>query len=191
MIPAFSISGGAGALLVLFLLLGGILAGWRLLCARRPVDSLWMQGIWRFLAVYPLTWLASGVAYGCCVWAGWEWVQQDVFDQLLAGSIWRRIGIAFSAVVWMPVLEELIFREFLQTLTLRYLGRVAGLLLPAILFVALHGSWSAATALGVLAMALALARLRTGSILPCILMHGLYNACTLLLFLLFSFALET
>lgn len=86
------------------------------------------------------------------------------------------------AVVAIPAIsEELFFRGLLQPgLTRRY-GAGLGVSVSAILFGLVHALPAAivyATAAGVI---LGVVRLRTGSVLPCIAMHGAFNAVPVLL----------
>jgi membrane protease YdiL (CAAX protease family) len=85
------------------------------------------------------------------------------------------------AIVFAPIFEELFFRGFIQPLLSRTLGTVAGILLTAALFGALHGVeyswvWQYAVFISVVGIILGWVRARTGSIIPSTVMHGFFNA---------------
>lgn len=87
------------------------------------------------------------------------------------------------AVVIAPVTEELIFRGGIFRWARGRLPRWAALLLPAVLFAALHGNLASFAPLIVLGIVLALAYERSGTILVPIIAHGLFNLHTIVLLL--------
>jgi uncharacterized protein len=85
------------------------------------------------------------------------------------------------AVVLAPFFEELFFRGFIQPLLSRTLGTVAGILVTAALFGALHGFeyawvWQYAVFITVAGAVFGWLRARTNSIIPSVVMHGCFNA---------------
>ncbi|MFI5356947.1 MAG: CPBP family intramembrane glutamic endopeptidase [Opitutales bacterium] len=85
------------------------------------------------------------------------------------------------AVVLAPVTEELIFRAGLFRYLRTRLPRWAALLLPALLFAALHANLASFAPLTVLGLILALAYERTGNIAVPMIAHALFNLNTILL----------
>ena len=88
-----------------------------------------------------------------------------------------------SSVVVAPVTEELIFRRGLFRWLRTRLPRPAALLLPAVLFAALHANLASFPALVVLGVIFSLAYERTGRIGTSIVAHALFNLHTILLVL--------
>lgn len=85
------------------------------------------------------------------------------------------------AVVLAPLFEELFFRGFIQPLLSRTLGTLLGVILTAILFGALHGFeydwvWQYAVFISLAGAIFGWLRARTGSIIPSTVMHGFFNA---------------
>lgn len=77
-----------------------------------------------------------------------------------------------------PLVEELTFRGVGQSL-LRFLGRAPSILLAGVAFGLAHGLLEALIVLVPFGIALAWLRDRTNSVLPGILVHGLFNAAAL------------
>jgi len=102
---------------------------------------------------------------------------QDAFALLEGRELW---AAAFLAVALVPLLEELLFRGFLQPALVRGLGARGGVLATSILFALLHGS-SAFLPLFGLSLVLGAVMLRTQRLAaPCVI-HGLNNALAILL----------
>jgi|tagenome__1003787_1003787.scaffolds.fasta_scaffold20915804_2 uncharacterized protein len=85
------------------------------------------------------------------------------------------------AVTVAPFFEELFFRGFIQPLFSRTLGVIAGVILTAALFGALHApeysfAWQYALAVSIVGAVLGWVRVRSNSIIPSTVMHGAYNA---------------
>jgi membrane protease YdiL (CAAX protease family) len=101
------------------------------------------------------------------------------FDKLLASPVWTW-ALGVIAVTIGPWMEELIFRGLLQPLLSRSLGVVAGVLITAALFGALHAPeygfiWEYAVAIGLAGLAFGAVRAWSGSTLASTLMHGMFN----------------
>lgn len=97
------------------------------------------------------------------------------------------VALIVLATVVAPITEELVFRaglfRFLRTRSPRFLA----LLVPAIIFAALHVNWSTLEGFSsfapllVLALIFSVAYERTGNIATTIIAHGLFNLNTILL----------
>lgn len=88
---------------------------------------------------------------------------------------------AIVAIVLAPFFEELFFRGFVQPLLSRTFGTVAGILITAGLFGALHGFeyswvWQYALFISLAGAVFGWLRARTNSIVPSTVMHGCFNA---------------
>ena len=105
-------------------------------------------------------------------------------EQGLEPSHWepnKAVQFALNAavvVVAAPLVEELTFRGVGFTLLARF-GTVAAVLGSAIAFAADHGLVEGFPALFVFGVAVALVRVRTGSIYPGMLLHASFNALAL------------
>jgi uncharacterized protein len=120
-------------------------------------------------------------------WAGHE--RPEVGHQLLRvaqllESPAALATLAFSAVVVAAVLEEIIFRGWLQTCLLDLFGRAwrwSAVIMASIAFTVMHLGmpWQVLPGLFVLSMILGWLYERTGSLLPCILLHAGFNALNL------------
>jgi membrane protease YdiL (CAAX protease family) len=85
------------------------------------------------------------------------------------------------AITVAPLFEELFFRGFIQPLLSRTFGVVAGILITAVIFGALHApeyslAWQYAVAVSLVGVVLGWVRSASNSIIPSTVMHGSYNA---------------
>ena len=154
----------------------------------------WLQ--WRSRPVFPA--LVSAVAGWLMVTplvmlSGWLLVRlvgdpggsNPLLELVLASRDPLALGLlGLTAVVLAPLFEETIFRGALLPVLATRLGPPAGAALSALLFALAHISVGELLPLTVLGMGLALVRLRSGRLLPAVLMHGLWNAITFLNLLL-------
>jgi uncharacterized protein len=106
------------------------------------------------------------------------------FEQL-ANTPLSLIVLGITAVAIAPVFEELFFRGFLQPLLSRTFGAIAGVLITAILFGSLHAFeymnvWQYVAAVTIVGIALGVLRAWTNSIIPGTIMHGCFNAVSVL-----------
>lgn len=96
-------------------------------------------------------------------------------------SIGDAIAVPLAVVAIPAVSEELLFRGlFLPALSRRY-NRSFALVASSILFGLVHGVLGAILYAVIAGLVLGLVRLRTGSVLPCIAMHGAFNAVPVVL----------
>ena len=86
--------------------------------------------------------------------------------------------LGLTAVLLAPLFEELIFRGTLLPVLARQVGPFWGVLLSGLLFGLAHISVGELAPLTVLGAGLGVVRLATGRLLPCVLMHALWNAVT-------------
>jgi membrane protease YdiL (CAAX protease family) len=106
------------------------------------------------------------------------------FDKL-ADTPFSLLLLAITAVAIAPVFEELFFRGFMQPLLSRTLGVPAGVLVTSVFFGWLHASeysqvWQYVAAVSVVGIVLGSVRARTNSIIPGIVMHGCFNAVSIM-----------
>jgi membrane protease YdiL (CAAX protease family) len=103
------------------------------------------------------------------------------FEMLLKAGTRVRVALALMATFSAPFVEELVYRGVLYAGLRKSLGLKPAVVLVTILFVAVHvvqyqGAWASIASLAILSFILTVVRARTGSILPCILIHFLFNA---------------
>lgn len=167
------------------------------LIARRRADGLASLGLSRVApARFPLGRAAAGLSSyvlavpfliaaavaNAAVYAvgGKEVPAQDVALAIQEQIHSQPLQVAFFAVLLIPLLEEVIFRGFLLEVVSSRLGAAAGVVLSSFAFAILHGV-AAAPVIFALAVAMALVKLRTRSLLVCWLIHGTHNGAVLLL----------
>ncbi|HKU45045.1 MAG TPA: CPBP family intramembrane glutamic endopeptidase, partial [Polyangiales bacterium] len=105
----------------------------------------------------------------------------------MAEGGWTRHVCAFFAICIAPPTEEFIFRGVLFAGLARRLSVPFAALISVVTFVGMHVNsaspyWPALVAVALLAVSAQIARIRSGSLVPGIAMHTVYNA------LLFAFA---
>jgi membrane protease YdiL (CAAX protease family) len=132
--------------------------------------------------------LGAGVIAGILVWetvvAYLPLPQSPGKEQGITNVHWEPAHAgAFAAnfvlfAVFAPFVEELTFRGAGQSL-LRFLGRVPSILIVGLAFGIAHGLVEALIVLVPFGIALAWLRDRTNSVLPGMLVHGLFNGAAL------------
>ena len=90
------------------------------------------------------------------------------------------LAVTISAVMVAPWVEEIAFRVIMQRGLLRHFSPSMSILLTAVAFCGIHGSWQDALGLFPLAIVLGVTYHRTGSFLAVVLIHMLFNAVNIL-----------
>ncbi len=142
------------------------------------------SGLMAFLAALPLVALTAWVWTAILRAAGVNTRQQELVDMLTrTDSPMLVASMTALAIVFAPIVEELIFRAGV----FRYLrSRIPGIpayLVSAIFFSALHANAAAFVPLVVFGMVLAFVYERTGRLSICIFAHALFNLHTLAILL--------
>lgn len=150
--------------------------------APSPRINPWLAGPVTFLCALPLL-IAINLPWTFFLeQVGWPLDKQDLLDVLTnADSPLTLVVMLALATVIAPVTEEMIFRGGLFRYLRTRVPRAWALLVPALLFGALHGNLAAFLPLVGLGIVFALAYERTGSLLVPIIAHGLFNLNTILL----------
>lgn len=140
-----------------------------------------LDGIFCYVATVPVVLLASVVYIGALMRLGYPVESQDVIRLLADPSqpLWLQLYIAVLAVTLAPFAEELLFRGIILPGVLKHASPRSALVLVALLFSVLHLHVPSVVPLFVLAMALSLAYIETGSLLVSMVMHTLFNGVSL------------
>ena len=143
----------------------------------RKFSGLLGRSLLALAAAYPVLLLVQTMVYGV---AGGSMEPQEVVRFLQdAESPRDRIAVMAMAVVVAPVAEELIFRGYLYPVAKRYAGAFLSIVVTSVLFALLHGHAASVPALTALAVCLALAYEKTGSLLVPMIMHAVFNAVSI------------
>jgi uncharacterized protein len=106
--------------------------------------------------------------------------QKTELDRILESSRAAAIALAIIAVATAPLVEEMIYRGLLYSAFQRVIGQWGAVAVVASMFAGLHviQYWPNAGAIlsiSVLSLALTLIRARTGRLLPCFMVHLVFN----------------
>lgn len=140
-------------------------------------------GVIGLLAVYPLLGLAA--ALGSLIPGEFAEAQQIVLFFLNSDSFGDRLLVILMAVVVAPVTEEIVFRGYLYGAAKKHLGPIAASLSTAMLFALIHAHIPSLGVFFLLSLTLNLVVERTGSLLPAMATHALFNFVSLSVILLF------
>lgn len=134
-------------------------------------------GLWRRISLavlaVALLWLGSRVAR---VLGGGE----TEIDLLINSSFPARITLAFLAAATAPFVEEVIYRGVLYAALERAFGAVCAVLVVSVMFTGVHvvqyrNNLGVIAVISMLSVSLTLVRAFTGRLLPCFLMHLVFN----------------
>ena len=111
----------------------------------------------------------------------WLSLQDDHASSILSGGI--IVAVIYTVLV-APFCEELVFRGLITGAFSGSMPRILAIIIPAVLFSLIHlPSPIALFSTLLLGILLGFIRLRTKSLLPCILIHCLFNATNYMLFI--------
>ncbi len=119
--------------------------------------------------------------------------QEHDLERLLRSSRSVVYAVAFVATFTAPAAEEIVYRGLLYSAFQRSMGVPAAFILVTTLFVVVHvpqyyPSYSTIFLLTLLSMILTAIRVRTGSLLPCIILHTVFNGLQSLVLILWPLA---
>ncbi len=97
---------------------------------------------------------------------------------LSSKNAWALFILFFTTVLLAPLFEEFVFRGTLLPVLVNRQGRFTGVVISALIFALAHLSVGEMLPLFVLGIGLALLRLSSGRLLPCMIMHSLWNGVT-------------
>ena len=150
-------------------------AGW-LQWQLHPWSSALLQAGRGWLMVMPLV-LLTGWLMGLLM--GDQGGSNPLLELVLRSKDpWALLLFATTAVVMAPLFEELVLRGVLLPVLAKSFGPGWGVLTSALVFGVAHLSVGELPPLFVLGLGLGLLRLSSGRLLPCVLMHALWNGVT-------------
>lgn len=106
--------------------------------------------------------------------------EKTPFEQMLESSDAARLTTAFIAVAGAPLVEELVYRGLLYPALQRAIGVVWAVFAVTLLFTLVHvaqynNNYAAIATIGTLSLFLTCVRAATGRLLPCFVIHLIYN----------------
>lgn len=110
-------------------------------------------------------------------------------DQIVKSSLKARFVLAFLAVFTAPLVEEIIYRGILYPTLQRTFGVIWAVSVVSILFAGVHvfqyfNNFAVVSVIAILSVSLTLVRARTRSLLPCFVIHFVFNGLQALLLVL-------
>jgi membrane protease YdiL (CAAX protease family) len=115
--------------------------------------------------------------------------QQDEFSRILASSRAIVYAVAIMATFTAPIVEETVYRGLVYSAFYKQFGSVVAIIVATFLFAGVHfpqywGNYAGLISLTLLSFAITLIRFKTNSVLPCIVLHTIFNASQSVLLLL-------
>ena len=110
---------------------------------------------------------------------------ENEFETLLKSSKYAVYLVAFFATVSAPLVEEVVYRGILYSAFQRRFGVILAVIFVTLLFTLVHvpqyslgavPDYATVVTLLLLSLSLTLLRARTGNLLPCIVLHTVFNA---------------
>jgi membrane protease YdiL (CAAX protease family) len=140
-------------------------------------------GLWRSSA------LAISLFIVTLLLVGFFGGQETELDRILRSSRAAAITLAFIAVATAPLVEEMIYRGLLYSAFEKAIGQWGAVVVVASMFAGLHvvQYWPNAAAISsitMLSVVLTLIRARTGRLLPCFVVHLVFNGVQSVIILL-------
>jgi uncharacterized protein len=137
----------------------------------------WPGPSWRWLSLV-LGVLLFGAAVAITKLVGAD--QPTQLEQIVNSSLTARYAIAFLAVFTAPFVEEFIYRGVLFAALQRLAGSVVAGIITLGLFTIIHvpqyrANIGVITAVAFLSVALTVVRAKTGRLLPCVVIHFVFN----------------
>ncbi len=105
----------------------------------------------------------------------------NALEQLIRSSRAATLAVAFVASVTAPLVEEIVFRGVLYSALRRLAGVAGAVACVVIIFAVIHvpqywPSFGVIATILILSLALTLIRARTGQLLPCFIVHLVFNS---------------
>ncbi len=170
------VSGILPAHLVTLLLAWAVVTRLGKVSARKALGWSWPTGfgLWQSAALaillFMMAWLITLVLGG----------QETELERILQSSRVAALIIAFVATVTAPLVEEIIYRGVLYSAVQRSTGAVPAVIIVTLMFALPHVQqyWpnlAAISSITLLSAVLTVTRARTGRLLPCFVIHLIFN----------------
>ena len=149
------------------------------------------QGIKKYLVTLPLIILAGFIINLISSYYGINPEMQDVVKWILEeNSIFILMSLIFFGIIIAPLIEEIIFRGFLQSALKNYFGRRYAIVISASLFAAVHMDVFAFFQILILGILLGYLYEKTQTLVASVVIHILHNSLTLVFLLYFKYFLK-
>ena len=141
-------------------------------------------------------WASIGIAVVLLVFGGlltkYYGGEPTDIDQIINNSTASRFVLAFLATATAPLVEEIIYRGILYSALQRVIGMAWTVVAVTVLFLSVHviqyyNNISVIAAIGILSLALTLVRAYTGRLLPCFVIHLVFNGLQSLYIVLYPY----
>jgi len=154
--------------------------------APSPLRRLFAQGVGGYLAAVPPVAALAVAAHLLLSAAGYPVSPQDVVTLFAGdeGPWWLRVYLAVLAVGIAPLVEEVLFRGVALPVVARWTSGGAAVCCVSVLFALVHFHVPAFAPLFGIGAALCVAYVATGTLVVPIVMHGAFNAVSLVLVVL-------
>jgi membrane protease YdiL (CAAX protease family) len=170
------ISGIVPAHLITLFLAWAVVTRWGKVSATKALGWNWKPGfgVWQSVALaillFLIAWLIALTLGG----------QETELERILQSSRAAALLIAFVAVATAPLVEEIIYRGVLYPALQRSMGAIPAVLIVTLMFAAPHvpqywPNLAAISSITVLSVVLTVIRARTGRLLPCFVIHLVFN----------------
>ena len=129
-------------------------------------------------------WTSAGIAVALLIVGGvitkFSGGAETDIDQIIKSSAAARITTALLATVTAPLVEEMTYRGVLYSALQRAIGALWAIIGVSTLFALIHAyqyrnNFGVITAVALLSFALTITRARTGRLLPCFVIHLVFN----------------
>jgi uncharacterized protein len=143
-------------------------------------------GVWKSagfaVSLFAVAWLITAIFGG----------KETDLDRILQSSRAAALVLAFLAVATAPLVEELIYRGLLYSALQRVMGRVFAVLIVAGMFAGLHvfqyrQNIGAILSISILSLSLTTLRAQTGRLLPCYVIHLIFNGIQSLIIVFYPY----
>tara|TARA_Y100001968_G_scaffold332358_1_gene390230 strand:- start:1369 stop:2712 length:1344 start_codon:yes stop_codon:yes gene_type:complete len=149
--------------------------GW-LQWKNKPLGSAFLSACQGWLMIMPFVLLTGWLTN---VFIGDQGGSNPLLELVLGSHSSLALALLLTTtVVLAPFFEELIFRGVLLPVLGKKLGRWGGVIVSSLIFGLAHLSVGELPALFVLGIGLGVLRISSGRLLPCALMHSLWNGVT-------------
>ncbi len=146
-----------------------------------------VEGIKKYLLALPFLILSGFLTNYICGVFGATPKQQEITKKIAEETSFQVLilMVVFGALI-APVIEELLFRGFLQTTLYKYLGRWKSIVISSFLFSAVHLNVYVILQIFILGLFLGYAFDKTRSLITTITIHAIHNSATFALLLYFK-----